>query len=385
MQLTQAQCKLIAPGQTLWDSEVTGLHLVRGRRGASWKLAYRTQDRIRRCPKLGSFPALGLAQARDAARELLRQVATGADPSAQWQALRAAPTMADLCARYQSEWLPRKSPSSALQDRYRIANVILPAIGSLRVADVSTGDVQAVLEAVLHRRGRQPRSGYVTAPVSANRCRALLWKLFTLAEQWGLRSKGTNPMPDTEHHIERKRRRHATAEEFPRLAAALNKWAVLYPRQIAAIRVIMLTGARVKEITEARVHNRQGSELVFAPHEHKTGKRIGEKRIKLPAEALAIMDHIAPTADGFIFGRDVLRDVWDRVRLDAGCPDLQLRDARRTFASAAKSAGASLDQIAEVFGHTSTATTSGYAWLFDETQTALVDGTAAEIARKLGG
>ena len=44
MQLTQAQCKLIRPGETLRDSEVAGLHLVGRASGGSWKLFYRTTE-----------------------------------------------------------------------------------------------------------------------------------------------------------------------------------------------------------------------------------------------------------------------------------------------------------------------------------------------------
>jgi integrase len=78
---------------------------------------------------------------------------------------------------------------------------------------------------------------------------------------------------------------------------------------------------------------------------------------------------------GNIEGRR-LQEKWTKVREAAGCPDLQLRDARRTFASYGLSLGLSLAQVGELLHHTDTQTTKGYSYLIDD----LKQKAAAQIA-----
>jgi site-specific recombinase XerD len=72
---------------------------------------------------------------------------------------------------------------------------------------------------------------------------------------------------------------------------------------------------------------------------------------------------------------------WEQVRELAGCPDLQQRDLRRTFASFALSGGASLDVIGKLFSHASTSTTAGYAYLQGQTAGAVAQSTADAMLR----
>ena len=86
-----------------------------------------------------------------------------------------------------------------------------------------------------------------------------------------------------------------------------------------------------------------------------------------------------------MFGNGGLRYVWKLARKAAGVPDLQLRDARRTFASVGLSNGTSLDAIGKHFGHTKTQTTEGYAWLLEDAAKALVNKTADQMAGLMAG
>jgi Arm DNA-binding domain len=64
------------------DAVLPGMYLIVQPSGArSWAVRYRHDGRPRKLT-LGSYPAIGLATARDLAREALESVARGEDPAA---------------------------------------------------------------------------------------------------------------------------------------------------------------------------------------------------------------------------------------------------------------------------------------------------------------
>ena len=65
-----------------YDSEVTGLHLVVTPKGKkTLNLWYRAKSKRTATMKLGDWPLMTLHQARQLAKELLYEVATGGDPA----------------------------------------------------------------------------------------------------------------------------------------------------------------------------------------------------------------------------------------------------------------------------------------------------------------
>ena len=86
------------------DGKVRGLVLrVSPDGGKAWSVVYRRKvDGRRRRATLGGYPALGLADARSAALDVLARVSKGGDPPG--EKARAAAgrpvTFGDLCTRY---------------------------------------------------------------------------------------------------------------------------------------------------------------------------------------------------------------------------------------------------------------------------------------------
>jgi integrase len=399
MTLTHATAKAISPGEILQDDKVPGLELRGSHRGATWRIYYRTRAGERRRPRIGAFPAISIDAARDLARGILERVARGEDPSAEWAEQRAAPTVADLCESYMAEWArPRKKPRSVHDDHLLITAHVLPGLGKRRVADITISDIDVFLADVKARKFVKPKSGkgrghrppappkwQPEAPGAANRVRALLSKMFNLAElRFGMRPRGSNPVQGTIKNTEHPRKRHASPAELARIAEAMHDLALEHPLSTAALWCMFYTGARVGEIARARVGDLQGGELVL--REHKTDKHIGEKRIHLPPPALAILQGLAVgEADELLFVGESLRYAWDKVRQRAGVPDLQMRDIRRTFASIGVGQGKSLQTIGGVLGHTNAATTQRYAWLMDDPRVQTTEQIAGEVARLMGG
>ena len=93
------------------------------------------------------------------------------------------------------------------------------------------------------------------SPIAANRVIALLSKMFNLAEKWGLREDGTNPCRHIEKFKENKRERFLSEAELASLAEVLEDaehTRTEMPSVIAAIRLLLFTGARLSEILTLR-------------------------------------------------------------------------------------------------------------------------------------
>jgi integrase len=231
---------------------------------------------------IGSFPEWGAAAAREEAKRLKRQVDVGGDPIGEIEKGRAAPTVADLCARFEAEYLPRKRASTARSYRQQISVDIVPAIGRAKVVAITHADVDA-----LHRK--------ITArgsPGHANRAVALLSRLFTLAMRWGWRPD--NPCKGIERNQEHKRQRYLTGAELARLTTALAK--LKDAGAANAIRLLLLTGARRGETLAARWSDFDLAAGVWTKP-GATTKQKTTHRIPLSAAACQLLTDMRAQAD----------------------------------------------------------------------------------------
>lgn len=377
--LTLAAIRAMQPGDTLWDHVVTGLHVRRRGDKTTFCLYYKSHAGDRRTPKLGNWPQLTLEIARDAARGLLAKVAVGEDPSGARQEARAAPTVAELADEWATRMAPPvKKPRSHKEDLYNLKNHVLPRLGKLRVRDVMTADIREAVTSIAAERG----------PSAARAVRMLLSGMFRLAErhELGWRPRNTNPVADVPAPATAKRKVHIRADEFERLADALEALRRGWPEHVACIWVALYCGTRITELATARASQLHGSQLIL--DEHKTDATGNERVIRLSSPAREELERLPVAANGFLFGqlgamgegaRRSLHYVFDMARTAAGCEHIRLQDLRRTFASVAKSRNIGLSQIGELFGHTNTQTTDRYAWLYDDAAQAAADAVAGEI------
>ena len=167
----------------------------------SFILNYRTRVGRERRFTIGAIPVWTTAAARTEAKALKRRIDRGEDPLAEVQAGRSAPTVADLCNRYIEQHLPKKRERSGRDDRNMIAKRILPALGAIKVSDVTFSNIDG-LQRKITRGG---------TPIRANRVAALLSKMFSLAIKLQMRSD--NPCRGVERNQENKRTRYLSADE----------------------------------------------------------------------------------------------------------------------------------------------------------------------------
>src|SRR5262249_35845677 len=93
-----------------YDRELRGFGIrIKTRRNRSFVLKYRRKDDGReRRYTIGEFPTWEVGPAREEAKRLRRSIDAGGDPVGERKETRSAPTVADLCARFEEEHLPRK-------------------------------------------------------------------------------------------------------------------------------------------------------------------------------------------------------------------------------------------------------------------------------------
>jgi integrase len=361
-----------------YDSDVKGFGCRVTAAGArSFVLSYRTTTGRERRYTIGQFPAWKTTAARAEAAELKKLVDRGGDPLGAIEEARAAPTVADMCERYETEHLPKKRETSARADRLMIAKYIPTTLKHKRVAAVSFSDVDG-----LHRK--------ITAagtPIRANRVVALLGKMFSLAIRWGWRAD--NPAKGIELNPENKRERYLGGDELARLTQAL----AAHPDQTAAnvIRLLLLTGARRGEVLSARWDHFDLTTGVWTkPSSHTKQKKIHRVPLSGPARQLLADLYAARTPDAaYIFPsgrsgqhREGIRRAWTHVCGAAGISGVHVHDLRHSYASILASSGLSLHVVGALLGHTQPRTTARYAHLFDDALRAATERVGAIVSGK---
>ena len=218
-------------------------------------------------------------------------------------------------------------------------------------------------EAKLHHKCRE-------TPYQGNRVLSLLQKMFNLAEGWGLRPQNSNPCTHIEKYREEKRRRFLNPEELARLGAtlkAIEDEGAEPPQALAAVRLLLFTGARLNEILSAKwqyVNSELGA-LVLPD------SKTGFKSIPLSAPAREILEGLPVVQDNNYFlpghrrGSHFvgLQKVWDRIKKRAELPDVRLHDIRHSYASVGAAAGLGLPIVGALLGHLDASTTQRYAHL----------------------
>ena len=243
MRLSKRVVDAATPGPRdhfLWDQVVKGFGAKITPAGAKiYVLQYRCKGRQRRYT-IGRHGSPWTAEeARTEAVRLLAEVVRGDDPADLKRAERSDVAFSAFADRYLREHADlHKKPRSAELDRWLLRTHILPALGSRRLGDVSRSDV-----ARLHQN-------LAATPIAANRVLGLTAAMLTLAERWGLRQEGSNPCRHVEKFKERSRERFLSEDEIARLGEALGRAeaAGSPPAAIAAIRLLILSGARKSEI-----------------------------------------------------------------------------------------------------------------------------------------
>jgi integrase len=367
-----------------YDSELTGFGLKVLPSGAKrWCVEYRAGAGGRGVGKtrmvLGSSTTLTPDQARTAAKATLASVALGENPSALRSKAREMPTFKEFAERYLSEEAKAKlKPRTVVNYEIYMRKHAVPAIGTIKLDALDMADV-----AKLHRKiGGQK-------PMTANRVVEFVGSVYRYAAMCGLVQRGHNPGAHIQAYREQRRERFLSSEELARLGDAIREaetsgipWVLdiekplskhvpktqltkIGPHVAAALRLLVLTGARLREILELKweyVDFERG--LLLLPD-----SKTGRKAIVLNAPALKILSELPRIGSFAIASEDPdrprhdLNKPWKLVSARAGLSGVRIHDLRHTHASVGAGAGLGLPIIGKLLGHSQPATTARYAHL----------------------
>ncbi len=274
---------LAASEYCIWDTELPGFGLrVRPTGRYYWFVRLRHRGKHRRIT-LGCTDDVDAVLARTQARRLLAEVALDGLPKR--AVVKATPSMNDYVETYWTDISCYWKPSTTKRNRDAWRKDLAPAFGEMRVADIMPADVV---------RWRDDCAG--DAEAKFNRAVPVLASLLKYAEALHLRRKGSNPCRGLSRYRREPKERYLTPLEYRRLAGALREAEPSSPAEVAIIRLLLYTGARVGEIRDLQW------EWVRPPHLALPDSKTGPKTIWLNSQALAILEAVPRHEDcAFVF------------------------------------------------------------------------------------
>lgn len=373
--ITLSAIRQLAPGDEMRDSDVKGFGARRQAGVVAYFVHTRVQGRLRRIT-IGRHGSPWTPEtARKEAARLLLDIRQGGNPAtARVESRTATNTFDEVAEEFLAVHGRQLKPTTRETYRIIIRRQLLPAFAKKKMNDIRPVDVA------------RAHASWSDTPRSANQAVAILSKLFAWAEQLGYREPADNPCRGINRYKETKRERYLTADELARLGQALaaaeeqgdNPWI------IGLFRMLMLTGARLSEMTTLKWSHVETARGMIRLPDSKTGA----KTIYLNQQAVAVLDGL-PRIDGnpwvfpgHINGRHLVnvQKPWRVLRARAGLDDVRIHDLRHSFASIAIEVGGTLPMIGHLLGHSQAQTTARYAHVAPSPAQRIADAAGARIA-----
>ncbi|WP_246318762.1 tyrosine-type recombinase/integrase [Peteryoungia desertarenae] len=362
--------------------------------------------------KIGRLDSMTPEAARAAAKSLRASVHLGADPAGDKAEVRAAMTFGELADEFLSRHVAKKCKGST-GDYYRyIVNTHLkPALGKSTAAFVKFAEVAKMHDDIAIGKATGRGGKYV-----ANRAVAILSSLYSWADKNGLVPKGTNPATGIDLYKEQQRDRFLTGDELERLGNALalaetcgipyevdeskakskharkpeNRRMKFPPHVTGAIRLLLLTGCRLREILHLEwKHVDLERGFLFLPD-----SKTGRKAVILSRPAIEVIEQI-PRHGRYVIASDSagtpdekpradLKRPWATIAGYAGLDGVRIHDLRHTFASIGAGSGLGLPVIGNLLGHSNAKTTQRYSHIANDPARRAADLISDHITTAMG-
>lgn len=389
----------------IWDDSLPGFGLRVQPSGAmTFILKYRFgpgRKAQQRRMTLGAVSKITATEARTLAKKILGRVANGEDPAGERTAANQSPTLSDLAEKFLSQHAETKrAKSTAKSYRETLEGIVLPRLGSKKAVSVTADDVQRLQNKLKDR------------PYQANRVVRILSSLYNYAAKTKDIPEGHNPCRGIDLFKEEGRERYLTSAELAQVGEALreaetvglpykidpanpkkkhaikpeNRRIVIGPHAAAAIRLLIFTGARLREILHLQWDQIDFERGILNLPTSKTGK----KTIVLNAPALSILSSLPKVGKFVIAGenperpRSDLKKPWRAVATKAGFEGVRIHDLRHTHASVGVGAGLGLPIIGKLLGHSQAATTERYAHLDNDPLKRASEHIGSHLAAAMG-
>jgi len=369
-----AGCEVGKKRSDWYDDTVTGFVLeCRCTGGKTYYLRYPDPAGRQRQFKIGRYEDVTFAAAKKRAVQLRSEAVMGGDPGAKKAEAKAIPLYRELSAMHLADAkLHQRSYSTT--EMY-VRRHIIPKWGKVRLTDINS-------RAVAHWLGEKRAEGL--APATVEKIRVIFGRSFELGSRWGIPGAEKNPTRGVARMaFDNACERFLTAEEATRLREAAAKSHNTQLQHIVGL--LLLTGARVRELLDARWEHVDVEKRTWLIPTSKTGK---PRRVPLSTAALAIIEALPRFKDcpWLVPNPDTLKPFvsikhgWQRAIKVAKLPGLRIHDLRHSAASFMVNSGVDLFAVGKVLGHASYQSTQRYSHLANDTLLAAVEAGAAKQA-----
>ena len=346
----------------LWDVQIPGfgIRITKGntRSFVLWTRAGAKKTLL----TLGRVSEINLDQARKSAAAELDQIEKGGDDLLARRAKRQdGMTVVEGAEWFIATYIPRRqglgkmAERTGIEYRRQLHAYVLPAIGHMRIAEVTRQDIEKLLD---------DKIGWSKASLYT-RARALCRSMFNTFIVEGWRDEGSNPATRITTPAEKERTRTLSPNEQSAFHVALARMGD-HPA-VALIRFLDATGCRLNEA--------RGLKWDFVDHETSTiilpVTKTGRKVIRATGETMAIVEGSPRLADNeFVFhgltrgaplAEHTIRGIFHRAAKLAGIDGIKPHDLRRGYITDAIAAGVPLTVVADLVGHSTVVMTARYA------------------------
>ncbi|WP_295207201.1 site-specific integrase [uncultured Brevundimonas sp.] len=372
--VANAGCEVGKKKSDHYDLSIKGFVLeVRCTGGKTYYLRYVDQAGTQKQYKIGGYNDITFAAAKKKAQQLRSEVVMGGDPGAKKALARSIPLYGELAERHLEFAKLHLKSYSDLEATMR--NHVLPKWGKTRLTDITSQAVGQWLN--------DKRAGGL-APASVERIRVIFGRSFVLGASWDIPGTERNPtrgIPRTP--LNNGRERFLSAEEATRLREAVA--ASQNPQLQHIVGLLLLTGARLRELLDAKWENVDIKRRSWLIPTSKTGKA---RHVPLSTAALAIIEQLPRFKDcpWLVPNPETRRPFvsikhgWQRAIREAKLPGLRLHDLRHSAASFMVNSGVDLFAVGKVLGHASYQSTQRYSHLANDTLLKAVEAGAAKQA-----
>ncbi|MEJ6011519.1 tyrosine-type recombinase/integrase [Novosphingobium aquae] len=322
--------------------------------------------------RIAPYGDISFAEAQKIARKWRAEVIMGGDPAAQKAEKKAILTYNELADQHLAYVKTYSRNPSNTDSILRVH--LRPKWGGKRLDEITTPEVAKWLGELRH-------SG--KAPATVEKIRVTFNRSFELALRWQTPGVKLNPVRGIQRpKIENARDRFLSSAEAARLLKAAD--ASLNPQLGSIVRLLLLTGARKRELLEARWEDVDIERRAWFIPTSKTGK---SRYVPLSQAALDVIEKL-PRFKGCPWllpnpaTRKPYTDIkhpWETARAAAGLGGLHIHDLRHSAASFMINAGIDLFAVGKVLGHADHQSTMRYSHLANDTLLAAVEAGAAKM------
>jgi integrase len=309
--------------------------------------------------KIAKSTELTLSQARKKAKEVKAEILlAGFDPRAEVKKARQIPTFAEFIKERYIPYVKVRKRSWET-DVSLLKNRMLPAFGKYSLDEITRDQINSFHLNLIEKE----KLAYGTA----DRNLTLIKYVFNLAVEWEVIEHSPAARVKL-FKVDSKKERYLNEDELAKLVHVLQ---TDNNRAVCLVALFLLsTGARRGEALKAKWSEVDIEHRVWRIPSENSKSKIA-RSIPLNDTALSVLAELRKSKVHerlFISPRTNkplgnVTNVWFRIRLKAGLPDLRLHDLRHQYASMLVNSGRSLYEVQQVLGHQDPKVTMRYSHL----------------------